>query len=269
MLILYTILFAIVQAITEFWPVSSSGHLIILHDVLHLDMFDSLTFDVALHVGTALALLLFFWKDVKRYFLALINLFRRFNIAHEDQKTVISLFLATIPAALAGFFLESYIESLFRNTMVVAIALIVGGILFFIVEKFSKKKLHYEGLSIPESLMIGVAQALALVPGVSRSGITIIAGMSFNLKRDQAAKFSFLLSIPIVLGAGLKKFFDINFDALTYQEIYIFSLGLIISLIAGYLVIKYFLRFLQKRSLNIFGIYRIILGLILLILLLK
>lgn len=267
MIIFYAIILAVVQGITEFLPISSSGHLVILHDYLQMGSIDSLTFDVALHVGTALALIIYFYKDIKKYFKAFLRMFRCFNIGQEEQKTVLNLIIATIPAALVGFFLESIIEGYFRNSLVVAINLIVVGILFFIVEKYSKKKIHYEGLSLVESFIIGCSQCLALIPGVSRSGITIITGMSLNMKRDEAARFSFLLGIPIILGAGVKKIIDFDFSQITVQESYLLIIGIVVSLLTGYFVVKFLLNFLQKRSLNIFGWYRIILGILLLILL--
>lgn len=269
MLIINSIILAIIQGITEFLPISSSGHLVVLHQLLDFSAIDNLTFDVALHLGTALALIIFFRKQILKYLIAFGSMFRYFNIAKDEQKTVLNLIIATIPAALAGYFLESYIEQYLRNILIVAIALIIGGFLFFIVEKLSQKKLDYESLAIPEALAIGLAQTLALIPGVSRSGITIITGMSVKLNRAQAAQFSFLLSIPIVLGAGLKKIFDIKWQLVSGQELYLLLIGFVVSFAVGYFVIKYFLRFVQKKSLNVFGVYRILLGLIIVILLVK
>jgi undecaprenyl-diphosphatase len=274
MLLLNSIILAIIQGLTEFLPISSSGHLLILHELLtyykvnNLSLssaIDSLTFDAALHLGTAAAIIFYFWPELKRFFIAFLNLFRSFNIADEKQKTVINLIIATIPAVIAGILIEPYLEKYIRNLTVVAIALIVGGVLFFIVERKSKQKLIYQGLSMPESFLIGLAQALALIPGVSRSGITIIAGMTLNLKRAEAAGFSFLLSLPIVLGAGLKKLFDLQFSAMDAQTILSFVLGIAVSALVGFCVIKYFMRFVEKRSLHIFGWYRIIVGAALLI----
>jgi len=268
MLVFYAFILAVVQALTEFLPVSSSGHLVILHKFLDIGMIDALTFDVALHFGTTLALILFFRSQLLKYIKAFVQMFSSFNLANGEQKTVVNLILATIPAALAGFFLEQYIELYFRHLMVVVVALITGGIVIILVEKYAKKKTTFEGLSFLESIVIGCAQALALIPGVSRSGATIITGMLLKLKRDEAAQFSFILSIPIVLGATLKKLLDLDITAVTGSEWSIFAFGVFISFIFGYFVIKYFIRFVQRRSLSIFGYYRIILGLILLLLIL-
>jgi undecaprenyl-diphosphatase len=265
MLFFYALIFSIVQAVTEFLPVSSSGHLIIFHKILDFSVVDTLTFDVALHIGTAIALLIYFRCEIYKYFKAFLSMFSGFNLGNEEQKTVINLIIATIPAVFIGIFFESIIEGIFRNILVVSIALIVGGIIIIIAERFSQKKITYEGLSLPESFLIGCAQSLALIPGVSRSGATIITGMILKLKRSEAAKFSFLLSIPIVLGAGLKKFFDLDLNLLSSLEWQLFGFGILMSLILSYFVIKYFLQFIQTKSLSVFGYYRIIVGVILLL----
>ncbi|HCC23769.1 TPA: undecaprenyl-diphosphatase UppP [Candidatus Falkowbacteria bacterium] len=264
MIIIYATFFALVQAVTEFWPVSSSGHLVLLHELLQMQVIDDLTFDVALHLGTALALIWYFWVDIKRYAKAFFSIFRGVNLGSEDQKTVFNLMLATVPAVLVGIFLESTIEVVFRSVIIVAINLIVGGLIIFAVERWGQKKRDFENLSLIESFGIGCAQALALIPGVSRSGSTIITGMILKLKRPEAARFSFLLSIPIVLGAAAKKLFEISWNLVSAKELYIFLYSVILTFVIGYFIIKYFLRFLQNRSLNIFGWYRILLGLIIL-----
>ncbi|OGF31667.1 undecaprenyl-diphosphatase UppP [Candidatus Falkowbacteria bacterium RIFOXYD2_FULL_35_9] len=265
MYFLYAIILAIVQAVTEFWPVSSSGHLVILHQILPLNQINALSFDIALHLGTVLALIIFFRQDLKKYFLAFLQMFRSFNLGNDEQKTVLNLLVATVPAVLAGYFLDYYIELYFRSLLVVSISLIVGAIIIFIVEKWSRKTASFEGLSIPEAIIIGCAQALALIPGVSRSGSTIITGMVLKLKRSEAAKFSFLLSIPIVLGAGIKKMLDISIFTLEKTEQYLFLVGFLTAFIVGYLIIKYFLKFLEKHSLSVFAWYRIILGIVILL----
>jgi len=264
MVIVYATFFAIIQAITEFWPVSSSGHLVLLHEVLQLQLVDDLTFDVALHLGTALSLIWYFWPEIKKYVGAFFSLFKGINLGREEQKTVLNLMIATVPAVLAGVFLENIIEIFLRNLLTVSITLVVGGVIILLVEKYGKQRRDYENLSLPESLLVGCAQALALIPGVSRSGSTIITGMLLKLKRQEAAKFSFLLSIPVVLGAGAKKILDISWNLVSVKEIYVFGYSILLTFVIGYFIIKYFLRFLQNRSLSIFGWYRIVLGLIVL-----
>lgn len=255
-----------VQGATEFIPVSSSGHLVVLHEFLRTNIADSITFDVALHLGTLLAVLVYFRTDILRYLVAILELFipkRRIN--RSDLSQVMLIIYATLPAAIAGLFFENSIEALFRNPTTVVITLIAGAFLFFIVEKyFSGNERQFSGLSVSRAIYIGFAQALALIPGVSRSGITIVAGMSAKLKREQAARFSFLISIPVIFGAGIFKFWEIDWETMALPEFIYFIIGFISSLFVGFLTIKYFLKFLARHKLNVFGWYRIILGLIIL-----
>lgn len=264
MLILYAFILAIVQAITEFWPISSSGHLLVLHEFLNFEIANSFTFDIALHLGTLLALVLYFWHDIVRYFKTFLSMFHSFNLANEEQKTVLNIVIATIPAVIIGFLASDFIEMYARNLLIVAIALILGGLVLWGVEHWGQKKRNYESLSIPEALIVGLAQTLAFVPGVSRSGATIIAGMWLKLKRAEAARFSFLLSIPAVLGAALSQLVKFSWAGISFEEKYIFIFAILVSFFGGYLVIKYFLKFLEKRPLYIFAYYRIIFGLLIL-----
>ncbi len=267
MLIFYSIIFGIVQGLTEFLPVSSSGHLVILHHFLDFNIADSLGFDVALHLGTLFALFIFFWSDIIRLVKAFFISLAKWNFKEDvDQRLAWLIFLATIPAAIAGYFLENMVETVFRSVNVVVIALIVGALLFFLFEKLGKKTVKIDKLGWKGALVIGLAQVLALIPGISRSGITIIAGLGFNLKREEAARFSFLMAMPIIFGAALKKTLDLISQGLN-GELLIFVIGFSVSLIFGYFCVKYFLRYLKNNSLNVFGIYRILLAFIIILLL--
>ena len=254
----------ILQGVTEFLPVSSSGHLVLFHDILGFDLPDNLTFDVVLHLGTLLALVIFFKKEIFLYVRALL-----LSIIGQCPKNDLSarlawyLVLASIPAALAGYFFENQIKNIFRSSIVVSLMLIIFGILLYLADKFFKKEKNLAAINLKNSLIIGCGQALALVPGVSRSGITIIAGLSQKLKRETAARFSFLLSMPIVFGAGVKKMMDI--ENINFSETLIYLLGFIFSALTGYFCIKYFLKFLQNNSLKVFAFYRIGLGIIILL----
>lgn len=257
------LILGIVQGITEFLPVSSSGHLVVLHDILKMGTVNNLAFDVALHIGTLLALIIYFRVDLLRYVVAVLELFiPKRPINRADLSDVLLLIYASIPAALAGFLFAGFIEERLRNAWVVVGTLLVGAVLFFLVERFGRHEHDFTGLGIGKALYIGCAQALALIPGVSRSGITIVAGMSVKLKRTEAAKFSFLLSIPAVFGAGVFEFFDISWSTLSSSALLSFIVGLTASFIVGYFVIKYFLRFLEHHKLNAFGWYRIGLAII-------
>jgi undecaprenyl-diphosphatase len=266
MVYFFTIILGLVQGLTEFLPVSSSGHLIFLHDILDLQTIDNLSFDVALHLGTLVALIVYFYKDIIRYLRAFLKSLVNWNLKNElDQRIAWLILISMIPAALIGFFFEEVLENVFRAPLSVALVLIIVSLLFFIAEKFSQKIKNFDSLNWWKVILIGIAQALALIPGVSRSGITIITGMAFNLKRQVAARFSFLMAIPIVLAAGIKKTYDASQLSITSNDILMIVLGFLTAAIVGFFTIRYFLKFLQKYSLNYFAIYRIILGVIILI----
>lgn len=258
-------IFGALQGLTEFLPISSSGHLIILHKLFTLNV-DSLSFDVALHLGSLFALLIFFRKKIY----SLFSGFSKTGSSQEEGKKNLRLFffifLATIPAGFLGFFFEDKIESYFRNIAVVSVALIIGGLFLVFADKYSKKQKDIYSLNAVEIFLIGTAQAFALIPGVSRSAATIIAGLELKLQRKAAAEFSFLLSIPIIAGAAAKKMLDLGLNTLSTQDKLIFIVGIISSFIVSYLVIKYFIKFLEKHSLVWFGWYRIALGALILLL---
>ncbi len=267
--IFYSILAGIIQGLTEFLPISSSGHLVLFHDFLGFDFIDNLAFDVVLHLGTLVALVLFFYSAIIRYIFAWLQSLVKWDLKNNNnQRLAWYLFLATLPAAIAGYFLEDQIEAIFRNSILVASMLILFGILLYLADKFFLQLKTIEQLNLKNSLIIGIFQALAFIPGISRSGITIIAGLSQKLKRDQAARFGFLLSIPIIFGAGLKKTLDLfNENLIVGSDSLVLILGFLSSAISGYFCIKYFLKFLESHSLKVFAYYRIILGIIILVIL--
>jgi len=247
-LIAEAIILGVIQGITEFFPVSSTAHLILVPwffgwkgDV------NTLTFDVALHAGTLIALLFCFWKDWVELLI-------------KKQKLLTIIIFASIPAGIAGFFLNDIVEKSLREPFVISVMLVAVGFIMLAAEKTGKYK-DMEKVDYLDALTIGVAQATALIPGVSRSGITISAGLFKGLKREASARFSFLISTPIIAGATLlhlKKF-------LTSQGTYdfqLFGVGLITSSITGLLAIKFLIAFLKKYPLNIFVYYRFILAVV-------
>lgn len=257
MILLQTILLSLVQALTEFLPVSSSGHLILFHNLLDSNLLNSLAFDVCLHGGSLLAIIFFFWGDIKEI---VLNFFKSFKKSNTQNSLLFIIFISIIPAGLIGFFLEDYINNL-RNIYIVAGALIFGSVLFFLVEKFSKTNRDISSLNLKDGIFIGFMQCLAFVPGMSRSGITIIAGMKRGLNRVAAARFSFLLAIPLLLGAFIKKTVDVV-SSTAHFDIY-FVFGFAITFVFSLLAIKILMKFLKNKfSLYIFAIYRIILALI-------
>lgn len=258
------IIFGIIQGLTEFLPVSSSGHLVILHRIAVLPIKNEAAFDLALHFATLIALLIFFKKEI---LLLIISWLKSFSgEKSEDGKLSWMILIAALPAALAGFFFADYIENNLRSPVIVAAMLIIVGVLFIIVEKWSDKNKNETELSAKNALIIGLAQSLAFVPGVSRSGITIIAGMRAGLKREEAVKFSFLLSIPAILGASLVKLPQLFFSKFQGDDIMIIALAFIAAFIAGFLAIKYFLLLARKYSLAVFAFYRFILASIIILL---
>lgn len=259
------ILLGAVQGVTEFLPISSTGHLILFEKVLGVSQDTyGLAFDAALHIGTLFAVLWFFRKDWRTLLYSVVSIVKTKRVATANERLVLLLILGTIPAMILGLLLEDVIDTLFRSPLLVGLMLILfSGVLYY-VEKVGKKKKDLVELSRWDSIVIGIAQSIALIPGVSRSGITMAAGMFRGLTRAEAARFAFLLSAPIVTGAGGKKFIDtitlFSSGGLTTSQLIFFILGMCSSAIFGYITIKFFLQYISKHSLFPFVIYRIILG---------
>jgi undecaprenyl-diphosphatase len=253
-----SILAGIVQGLTEFWPVSSSGHLIIFHDIFNFNLPNELLFDVMLHWGTLLALIIFFYREVWQIICGFFSSLTNWNLKNNSsQRLAWLVIVATIPAVLVGYFLSDVIELYFRSTYVVVVMLVVVAILFFIVEKYTSKIRTVGDLKFRHALYIGIAQILAFIPGTSRSGITMVVGLSSGLKRSQAARFSFIMAIPVIFGAGVKSLFSIGEAS---GSIGLMIVGLITSAIVGYFAIKFLLKFLDNHSLKVFAYYRLVIA---------
>ena len=267
------------QWLAEFIPVSSSGHLIIVRRLLgwnELSPAHELTFDVALHFGTLLSVLFYFrrtWFQIIRA--AVGGKVVRFSEstdadvnltpaeAKEERKLLWFLVIATIPGAIAGKLLEHSAEDYFREHIVlIAVALIAVALLMWLAEDVNKLEKPLTQISLTDSLLIGVAQAFALIPGVSRSGSTITAGLFRNLTREAAVRFSFLLSTPIIAGAALLKAHELHKEGLPAGMHTPFLVGILVSAIVGYGAISWLIRYLQTNSLKIFVIYRIVAGVV-------
>lgn len=265
---LIAIIFGVVQGISEFLPISSSGHLIILHRFFSLPIGNELAFDVFLHLATLLAVTISFYREIW----LLISSFVRSLFGKEDEysRTAWYIALASIPAALAGFGLGDIIDEQFHggNTqeiVVVVTMLIAVALLFIWIEKRPQGSKSFSGLSMKEAFSVGLAQALALVPGTSRSGITIIAGLLCGLKREEALRFSFLLSIPVILGASVSEAPDLFHSSLSAHELNVIIAAFLSSLITGVLCIKFFLKFARTNNLVPFAYYRIALAVLLIL----
>jgi undecaprenyl-diphosphatase len=273
------VVLAVVQGLAEFIPISSSGHLIIVRRLLgwnELSPATELTFDVALHFGTLLSVLVYFrrtWFQIIRA--ALGGKVVRFsetteadqNLTAAEQREERSLLwyliAATIPGAIAGKLLEHSAEDYFREHIyLIAGALIVVALLMWWGEKAGSKTKPLPQVSFGDAFLIGCAQAFALIPGVSRSGSTITAGLFRNLKREAAVRFSFLLSTPIIAGAALLKAHEIRKEGLPAGMSAPFVVGVIVSAVVGYAAIAWLIRYLQANTLKIFVVYRIVAGVV-------
>ena len=262
MTILQALILGIIQGLTELLPISSSGHLDVIPWLLNWTMnpqfnIDFEAFDVALHFGTFLAIALFFFKDWIRLIVG------GFNQVVKKKKTIEGkmfwyLVIATIPGGIIGLLLDTFAGDVLKKPIIIAIALIVMGIILYVVDKKSKKQTTYEQMTFIQTFLIGLSQCLAFIPGVSRSGITMTTGRAMGIDRESAAKYSFMLSAPIVFAATLFKIGDFVFNVP-------FFVGVLASFIVGIIVIKWLLNYLQKGSFKIFAIYRVIFGIIILI----
>jgi undecaprenyl-diphosphatase len=270
--IIQAIILGIVQGATEFIPVSSSAHLIIVPWLLGWNdpALTSLSFDVALHIGTLLAVLVFFASDWIRLIGAwLISIKERKIGADPDRRMAWFVVIGTIPGGIVGVLAESKIDALFHQPgqpipqltiIIMAIIIALLGSALFVADRVTSHIKEGQKLTLKEVLIIGFAQALAVFPGVSRSGSTITAGLALGLKRDAAAKFSFLLSAPIIAGAGLKSLFNVyhafKAGSLVSGELILFPIGVIAAAISGYLCIGFLMNYLQKHPIDVFVYYR-------------
>jgi len=273
------VVLAIIQGLAEFIPVSSSGHLIIVRRLLgwnELSPAHELTFDVALHFGTLLSVLFYFrrtWFQIIRA--ALGGKVVRFSEANDtdqnltadeqrEERLLLWFFvIATIPGAIAGKLLEHSAEDYFREHIyLIAAALIVVALLMWWGEKVSKLTKPLTRITFADALIIGCAQATALIPGVSRSGSTITAGLFRDMTREAAVRFSFLLSTPIIAGAALLKAHELRKEGLPAGMHAPFLVGVLVSAIVGYATIAWLIRYLQSNSLKVFIVYRIFVGVI-------
>jgi undecaprenyl-diphosphatase len=269
---LEAILLGVVQGLTEFLPVSSSGHLLLGQYFLGLDQDRfGLPFDVALHLGTLVAVVSFFWRNLLRMAGAFVRSLSPGgrNLADPDQRLAYLILASTIPAALIGFLFENFFETAVRSPWVVVFNLVLVGILFIVGEAVGAKTRLADKLRFSEAVGIGLAQAAALVPGVSRSGATITLGLFLGLRREEAARFSFLMSVPIIAGAGSLQLADVASEGMDAQGVLMFGSGFVSSAVVGYLAIKFFLRFVTHHSLRAFAYYRFALAAVVAMLLLS
>ena len=263
--ILKTILFGIVEGITEWLPISSTGHLLILQsmvgEIISHDFMEM--FDVVIQLGAILAVVVIYFNK--------LNPFSSKKTAIEKQNTInlwIKVIVACLPAAVIGLLLDDWLDAHLFKTSVVAVTLILCGIAFIVVEERHRgKKFKYKDLNtLPLSVAIGIGmfQVLALVPGTSRSGATILGGMILGASRYVSAEFTFFLAIPVMFGASLLKLVKFGL-AFSFGEFFALILGMVVSFVVSILAIKFLMNYIKKHNFKVFGIYRIILGIVILV----
>lgn len=257
--ILASIILGFVQGITEFLPVSSSGHLILMHTVLGVEDVSSLAFDAVLQLATAFAVIVYFFDEI---FILVQTVFRklgRLPVNEKDLMMVKAIAVGTIPAIILGLVLESYMEHAFRNPILVAGVLILGSIFFMYAEYVYQENFHTTEIDMKVGLKIGLFQTLALIPGFSRSGATIAGGMILGLNRNDAARFSFLLALPIILGSGSKKLLELISSSSGFAWAPL-AFGAVTAFVVGLCAIHFMITFVRKHTLWPFIWYRITLA---------
>lgn len=252
MSIFQAVIYGIVQGIAEFLPISSSAHLIAIPQIFHWQD-PGLAFDVALHVGTLIAVIAFFWRDW-------VNLITS-GVSHpgsREGRLFWFIAIASVPGAIVGKLFEKQAESTFRNLALMGTMMIIMGIILYIADKKGRSEVSIEKIGFRRSFLIGMSQALAIIPGVSRSGITMSTGLLSGLTKEGAARFSFLLSTPIVLGAALLKMKDLIHTPI--QGMPTLVVGIVTSAVVGFLSIKFLLDYLKNKGFGIFVAYRFVVG---------
>lgn len=260
--LLQILILAIVQGVTEFLPISSSAHLILVPILTDWED-QGLAFDVAVHVGTLSAVIIYFREDIARMLSAWSSSLVTFDLT-PDAKLAWAIGFGTIPVGLAGLFFKDFIEVSLRSPLVIAATTIVFGMLLWVADRYGERLRNIYDVKWPDVLLIGISQALALIPGTSRSGATMTMALFLGFSRDAAARFSFLLSIPVILLAGalltkdlLESSAPIDWTALL--------LGAVLSGISAWVCIHYFLKFLSRIGMLPFVVYRLVLGVFLLV----
>jgi undecaprenyl-diphosphatase len=270
---LQAIVLGIVQGLTEFAPVSSSGHLILVPWLFHWPILTNetlnKTFDVALHMGTFVGAAAYFWRDIVKYLKAWVRSMRHRSLADVDERLAWFLVIGTIPGAIAGALFENVIEEKLGQPYLIAIMLAVFGAVLYVVDRRAKSTRGLEDMRFGDAVFIGLAQAVALQPGVSRSGVTITMARGLGIRREVAARFSFLLSLPVIGGAGIYKGAKLLTGAEHIPPGFgpAFAWGTVASAVSGFLVIWGLLAYLRRRDFAPFVLYRlaaagVILGLI-------
>lgn len=255
--LIQSIILGIIQGITEFLPISSTAHLVLVPWLLSWQD-KGLPFNVALHIGSLFAIFAYFYQDWKRIIPEFLKSVSRGSFkSNRDGILGLYIVIGTIPGVISGFVFESYAAGILRNPLSIAAALALFAVFLFIADRRTKSSKEIKDMDLTDCLYFGIAQAFAVIPGVSRSGVAVTGGLLRNFKRDEAARFSFLLAAPLITGAGVLESRHIPLETLTTAP---FLLGILSSAVTAFFVIKFLLRFLQKQSYTAFVVYRIALA---------
>jgi undecaprenyl-diphosphatase len=256
----------LVQGLSEFLPISSSGHLIVVRELFHWHFLkDDLTFDVALHLGTTVAVLAYFWREWLEMAGAVLPRLKPAWVRVDpgsiyDSRFLMLMVVGSLPAAIVGLPLEHWVEDKVRQPEVVGVMLAVFAVVLLLAERLGRKVRHIASAGWSDAVIIGCAQAVALVPGVSRSGVTITTALARGFRREDAARFSFLLATPVIVGAGLIKMAQAVHDGIPSGDLPILAVGTVTAAVVGWASIGYLLRLVQTQSYAPFVIYRILAG---------
>ena len=258
--IIDSIVLGIIQGITEFLPISSSGHLIIARDILGISQEGGLAFDAVLQLATACAVLIYFRKDI---FDLIKNIFTGFKDSSKNRLTLY-LIIGTLPALILGLFLSELMDTVFRSTSIVSGTLILGSLIMWFADYSFQKRNKKEHLTLFSSFIIGIFQSFALLPGMSRSGMTISGGYFLGLTKEEAVRFSFLLSIPIITGSGLLQLIHIIENPLLVSGGFVVLIsGFVSAFIFGWIAIDFLLKYLKTNTFKVFVVYRTLLAILL------
>lgn len=264
--LVHAIVIGAIQGLTEFLPISSSAHLIVLPQLLGWDdpFLNSATFDVMLHAGTLLALMVYFWRDVVRLLRAAWAAVRERSLAGDpDRRLALLLLISIVPAALLGVAFESFFDHWFRdNLLVIPLIMLAGAAFMWLADRVGRGTRDLDQGRVQDAVVIGGAQALALFPGTSRSGTTIATGLLLGLRREAAARFAFLMGIPIIAGATLWKLRGLASAGISGDDFVTMLAGMVSSAVFGLLAIRFLLHYLRSNGLGVFVAYRVVFALV-------
>ena len=267
------VILGLVQGLAEFLPVSSSGHLALIQNLLGVETDKVLMFTVLLHLGTLIAVFLVFWRDIisliKEFFLMIADLVTRKGLRldeHPFRKLLLMIIVATIPTTIIGFLFNDFFEGIYGNIIFIGIGFIITGFMLFFAERINKNRNDISRMKFRNAIFIGIMQGIAIYPGISRSGSTLVGGLVTRLKREFAVKFAFLISIPTILGSAILEIpgaIEAGLDGIAKGTI---ILGILIAAISGFIAIKAMLKIVTGKKLKYFSCYVWILGIVVIIL---